>query len=63
MQSQVLYVLPIPSILGRLARVPVGDTGFIPFSLSNENKDLAHHATPRIARVTAVDGGKSTVLL
>ena len=27
LQSQVLYVIPITSILGRLALVPVGETG------------------------------------
>jgi hypothetical protein len=39
MQSQVLYVVPITSILGRLALVPVGDTGTIPFSMLNEKTD------------------------
>ncbi len=38
MQSQVLYVIPVTSILGRLARrrVPVSDTGTIPFSMRKE---------------------------
>ena len=36
MQSQVLYVVPITSILGRLALVPVGATGTIPFSMRKE---------------------------
>ena len=40
MQSQVLYVVPIASILGRLALVPVGDTGTIPFSMRKETKDF-----------------------
>ncbi len=40
MQSQVLYVLPITSILGRLALVPVGDTGTIPFTMRKETKDF-----------------------
>ncbi len=40
MQSQVLYVVPITSILGRLALVPVGDTGTIPFSMRNEKPDF-----------------------
>ena len=39
MQSQVLYVVPITSILGRLALVPVGDTGTIPFSMRSEKTD------------------------
>ena len=40
MQSQVLYVVPITSILGRLALVPVGDTGTIPFSMHKDTKDF-----------------------
>ena len=40
MQSQVLYVVPITSILGRLALVPVGETGTIPFSMRNEISDF-----------------------
>jgi hypothetical protein len=36
MQSQGLYVIPVTSILGRLALVPVGDTGTIPFSMRKE---------------------------
>ena len=40
MQSQVLYVVPITSILGRLALVPVGDTGTIPFNMRKESKDF-----------------------
>ena len=45
MQSQVLYVLPITSILGRLrlALVLVGNTGpvteIIPFSMRKETED------------------------
>jgi hypothetical protein len=40
MQSQVLYVVPITSILGRLGLVPVGETGTIPFSMRKETKDF-----------------------
>jgi len=36
LQSQVLYVIPITSILGRLALVPVGETGTIPYSMRKE---------------------------
>ena len=36
MQSQVMYVIPITSILGRLALVPVGETGTIPYSMRKE---------------------------
>ena len=32
--KQVLYVLPITSILSKLPLVPVGDTGTIPFRVS-----------------------------
>ena len=40
MQSQVLYVVPITSILGRLVLVTVGDTGTIPFNMRKESKDF-----------------------
>ena len=36
MQSQVRYVVPITSIQGRLAVMPFGDTGTIPFSMRIE---------------------------
>ena len=32
-QAQVLYVIPVSSILGRLPLVPVGATGTIPFAM------------------------------
>ena len=32
-QSQVLYVIPVSSILGRLPLVPLGETGTIPFDM------------------------------
>jgi hypothetical protein len=41
MQSQVLYVVPITSILGRLALVPVGNTGTIPFSMRKQTRDFS----------------------
>ena len=34
-RKTVLYVIPIQSILGKLAVVPVGDTGTIPYHLRN----------------------------
>jgi hypothetical protein len=34
-KKPVLYVIPIQSILGKLAVVPVGDTGTIPYHLRN----------------------------
>jgi hypothetical protein len=40
MQSQVLYVVPISSILGTLALVHVVDTGAIPFTMHKESKDF-----------------------
>ena len=33
-QSQILYVIPVSSILGRLPLIPVGQTGTIPFEMS-----------------------------
>ena len=38
--KQVLYVLPITSILSKLPLVPVGDTGTIPFSMWGEAADF-----------------------
>ena len=62
MQSLVLYVVPISSILGRLALVPVGDTGTIPFSMRHEIPDfdggvMAQPATQRMALVMGINGG------
>ena len=34
--QQVLYVIPISSILGKLPLIPVGDTRTIPFSIRDE---------------------------
>ena len=39
-QSQVLYVIPVSSILGRLPLVPVGQTGTIPFEMRRESADF-----------------------
>ena len=36
--QQVLYVIPISSILGKLPLIPVGDTGTIPFSMRDSDK-------------------------
>ena len=38
--KQVLYVLPITSILSKLPLVPVGDTGTIPHSMRGEAADF-----------------------
>ena len=66
MQSLVLYVVPISSILGRLALVPVDDTGTNPFSMRHEKPDfdgaVPRPATQRMALVTGIDGGTSTVM-
>ena len=34
--QQVLYVIPISSILGKLPLIPVGDTGTIPFGMRDK---------------------------
>ncbi len=39
-QSQVLYVVPVTSILGRLPVVPVGTTGTIPYFMRREARDF-----------------------
>ena len=38
--KQVLYVLPITSILSKLLLVPVGDTGTIPYSMLGGTADF-----------------------
>ena len=38
--AQVLYIVPVSSILGRLPLVPVGDTGTIPFQMLGESADF-----------------------
>ena len=38
--KQVLYVIPVSSILGRLPLVPVGATGTIPFAMRRESDDF-----------------------
>ncbi len=40
MQLQVLYGIPVTSILGRLALVPIGEMGTIPFSMLKETPDF-----------------------
>ncbi len=39
-QAQVLYVIPVSSILGRLLLVPVGATGTISFAMRGESADF-----------------------
>ena len=40
MQSPVLYVVPVSSILGRIPVVPVGETCTIPFDMRKEAEDF-----------------------
>ncbi len=39
-QAQVLYVIPVSSILGRFLVVPVGEKGTVPFELRRELADF-----------------------
>jgi hypothetical protein len=39
--AQVLYVIPVSSILGRLPLVPVGNTGTIPYEMRREAADFS----------------------
>ena len=39
-QSQVLYAIPVSSLLGRLPLVPVGATGTVPFTMRRESADF-----------------------
>jgi hypothetical protein len=61
-----LYVVPITSILGRLALIPVGDTGTIPFSMRSDSAsypgavcDSRHGAASEQAM--GAGGGMSTL--
>jgi hypothetical protein len=42
--SQVFYVLPVESILGKLPVVPVGDTGTIPYCMLQPAEDFVSAA-------------------
>ena len=42
--SQVLYVLPVESILGKLPVVPIGATGTIPYSMRQHAADFVDAA-------------------
>ena len=52
--SQVFYVLPVESILGKLPVVPVGDTGTIPYSMRQHAADFVDAAS----REGAGDGSR-----
>ncbi len=61
MQSQALYVVPITSILGRLALVPVGYNGtmtpsYFPCAMTNPTI-VEQFATQRRVQVMVIDGG------
>ena len=55
-KKPVLYVIPIQSILGKLAVVPVGDTGTIPYHLRNVFPGAPGEAATG-GRVPATDAG------
>ena len=66
MQSLVLYVVPISSILGRLALVPGGLLATLaqshsPCAMRNQTL-MARPATQKMALVTGINGGTSTVM-
>ncbi len=42
--SQVFYVLPVQSVLGKLPVIPMGDTGTIPFTMRQNAKDFVDAA-------------------
>ena len=52
-RKPVLYVIPIQRILGKLAGVPIGDTGIIPYHLRN----VFPGAPATAGRVPATDAG------
>ena len=64
--QQVLYVVPITSILGRLALVPAGDTGTIPYSMRSEFAlypavTRVPHVTQGMEQAMGAGGGMSTL--
>jgi hypothetical protein len=71
LQSQLMYVIPITSILGRLALVPVGTcNGTIPYGMEPFHTPCARRpaafqeqpAIPSSMVLTEIDGGMSTLL-
>ena len=56
LQSQVMYVIPITSILGRLALVPVGETGTIPYSMRKEASSFKGAACD--SKLNGADGNR-----
>ena len=43
-KSQLLYVIPVSSILGRLPLFPLGETGTIPFEMLKELRSILQYA-------------------
>ncbi len=41
---QVVYVLPVETILGKLPVVPIGDKGTIPFAMRQNARDFVDMA-------------------
>ena len=42
--KQVFYIIPVEFILGNLPVVPIGDTGTIPFAMSQNARDFVDAA-------------------
>ena len=55
-QAQVLYVIPVSSILGRLPLVPVGATRMIPFAMRREAADFSGAFCDKSANSLSGDG-------
>ncbi len=56
-QVQVLYVIPVSSILGRLPLVLVGATGTIPFTMRQDTADFPRAFCDKSANSGDVGGG------
>ena len=54
--KEVVYVLPITTILGRLPVVRAGDTGTIPFSYRNGCRNGAHRYDHALAKADTSAG-------
>ena len=55
-KKEVVYVLPITSILGRLPVIRAGDTGTIPFSYLNVCSNGAHRYDHALAKADIIAG-------
>ncbi len=42
--SQVFYVFPVESVLGKLPVIPIGETGTIPFAMRQNARDYVDAA-------------------